>query len=252
VKPSQGPQLVGRERERRILIEALTAATDSRSTLVDVSGPQGIGKTSLLQWFEVEATQLGYTCLTASGFRQESNHPNGALTRLLSATLTDASLHDLIEPYDAASLKSALPGIRDPANGADEPVTQIESLRALHAILTVIGEIGSGLVIIVDNIEFVDEMTLAALSYVCRRGIGAPLLIVAATRVDALRHELAPSVSTRIALVLAPLDRSELARLVVDIPAPVQEQLLDVADGTPLRDRVGRASSPRPDISTAD
>lgn len=231
VKPSQGPQLVGRERERRILIEALTAATDSRSTLVDVSGPQGIGKTSLLQWFEVEATQLGYTCLTASGFRQESNHPNGALTRLLSATLTDASLHDLIEPYDAASLKSALPGIRDPANGADEPVTQIESLRALHAILTVIGEIGSGLVIIVDNIEFVDEMTLAALSYVCRRGIGAPLLIVAATRVDALRHELAPSVSTRIALVLAPLDRSELARLVVDIPAPVQEQLLDVADG---------------------
>jgi|GEM_PF-1482664 len=223
--------MVGREHERRILVEALAAATESRSILVDVAGPQGIGKTSLLQWCEVEATARGYTCLTVSGFRQESNQPNGALTRLLSTTLTDESLDDLIDPYDAAILKSVLPGIRDPANDVDEPVTQIESLRALHAVLTVIGELGNGLVILVDNIEFVDEMTLAALSYVCRRGIGAPLLIVAATRVGALRHELAASVSTRIAIALTPLDRNELARLVVDIPAPAQEQLLDVADG---------------------
>ena len=194
--------------------------------------PKGSERPLCCSGVKAEATALGYTCLTVSGFRQESNHPNGALTRLLSATLTDESLDDLVDPYDAAILKSVLPGIRDPAIGVDEPVTQIESLRALHAVLTVIGELGSGLVILVDNIEFVDEMTLAApVLRCCRRGIGAPLLIVAATRVGTLRHELAPSVSTRIAIALTPLDRNELARLVVDIPTPAQEQLLDVADG---------------------
>ena len=90
--------MVGREHERRILVEALAAATESRSILVDVAGPQGIGKTSLLQWCEGEATALRVHLPDGVRIPPESNHPNGALTRLLSAALTDESLDDLVDP----------------------------------------------------------------------------------------------------------------------------------------------------------
>lgn len=56
---SESP-IVGRERERAFLQEALRAAQEGRGCAATLSGPGGIGKTRLLRWLEGEARERGF------------------------------------------------------------------------------------------------------------------------------------------------------------------------------------------------
>ena len=228
------PTIIGRDRELAELADALRSASAARSVLVDIVGQQGIGKTATLRWLEATVASTGFVCLTASGFRQESDHPYGALSRMFDGLLGEPTAPSLIDPQDAAALRAALPGFRDDIESGGEAVTQIELLRAVRSALTAAASAHSGLVIILDNIEFVDDLTIAAIAYVCRRGVGAPLLIVTATRVDRVDTELRTAVEHSSLVTLPPLDRETLRTLLADLPYPAQERILDIANGNPF------------------
>ena len=155
------PTIIGRDRELAELADALRSASAARSVLVDIVGQQGIGKTATLRWLEATVASTGFVCLTASGFRQESDHPYGALSRMFDGLLGEPTAPSLIDPQDAAALRAALPGFRDDIESSGEAVTQIELLRAVRSALTAAASAHSGLVIILDNIEFVDDLTIA-------------------------------------------------------------------------------------------
>ena len=85
VPPQPGPvrqprppaQIVGREREQRLLSELLGAVADDRGHLLMVGGEAGIGKTTLVDWLANEAIHHGAHILNGGCYDLTATPPYG-------------------------------------------------------------------------------------------------------------------------------------------------------------------------------
>src|SRR5690349_19290714 len=85
------PHLVGREREQRLLRDALASALGGRGGLVLLTGEAGIGKTALARGFAQEARARGAAVLLGRAFDLSEPPPYGVWLDLLSGTAGDQS-----------------------------------------------------------------------------------------------------------------------------------------------------------------
>src|SRR5438093_12375500 len=69
--------LVGRERERTMLREALAAALAGQGALVLIGGEAGIGKTALAEWLLAEAQRQGALALVGRCYDLSETPPYG-------------------------------------------------------------------------------------------------------------------------------------------------------------------------------
>jgi DNA-binding CsgD family transcriptional regulator len=167
--------LVGRQHElgllRRALRDARTKAGGSARVL---RGEAGIGKTALLRWTAARAAEDGFTVLRAGGTESDTGIAFGALRQALGPLLE--ATPGLGEPQVQA-LHRAL-GLRDglPPGGFTVGASALSLLaREAHR---------RPLLLLVDDLHWVDASSAAVFAFLHRRIGGLPLVMVCASRPD--------------------------------------------------------------------
>jgi len=163
--------VVGRERERRQLDGALEEAWAGAGTLVVLHGDAGVGKTRLLEEARSRAEERGASVACGRCFESEQVLPFSLWADLLGAEgprLREAIDHAL--PRAArAELARILP-ITLEAGEASTAVSKDERVlfEAVGRVLDYLAE-RAPLLVLLEDLQFADAMSLRLLSYVVRR-----------------------------------------------------------------------------------
>ena len=214
---------IGREAQRHALGDALGRVLEGTPTTVTVSGPSGIGKTSLVKVFldDVRRTHQNAVMLTGRCYERESV-PYKALDSLIDTlarylrSLPHQEIRALL-PRDAAAISRLFRVLRDltdrVAPRLSEPVDSQEMRRracaALRELLARVADTHP-LIVFIDDLQWGDADSAGVLADVLR-GPDAPalLLVIAYRDVELgsspfLRRFLSPDVlATRGALHLS-------------------------------------------------
>jgi DNA-binding CsgD family transcriptional regulator len=217
-------QLVGRDGERGLIRRFLERALFDGGALF-LRGDPGTGKTALLQAAAAEAREYGVRVLLAIGAEFESD-------------IAFAGLHQALDPLfgEFTALGSAHELALRAALGFDEGIRQ-DQLIVANATLTLLrhAAAGHGVLLVVDDIHWLDRSSATILGFVARRVSGSRVALLGATRSGEGsffdRAEL-PDVE------LLPLS-DESSRFLLDkqfptLTASVRRRVLEEAQGNPL------------------
>jgi DNA-binding SARP family transcriptional activator len=213
IRPAQGDsdersvRLLGRTGELDALERSVRLALDGSCALVMVEGEAGLGKTRLLD--ELAMSLVGVRVGRASCSELERHLPYVPLAAALRGALAPAELDLRRLP----ALCRVLPELR-----VDEPAEDVTEVDALEALVELMRE-HAPLALFLDDLQWADSHTLAALSYLQRRGTGISAVVVAAVAsehapADHAVRSLAPTRVVRLEALteddLAPLGIPEL------------------------------------------
>ena len=219
---------VGRAAELAVLDGLLREAVAGRGQLGVVVGPDWIGKTALIrQFLDDRPVRVRWVCVE----QDEAALPGG-----------------LLEQFGLAAAR-----------------TWTDPLRAGTALLAKLGPwagaAGSaGAVVVVDDAQWGDQLSLRALSYALRRLRDAPLLALVAARDDGLCH-LPPGLvrlinDTGTRLELSGFDLAEIRAFaervgIGSVPPRAARRLLEHTGGVPLYVREVLHAVPRESLRAA-
>ncbi|MCX6401038.1 MAG: AAA family ATPase [Propionibacteriales bacterium] len=204
--------LFERERALEALRAVVVGASAGTGGAALVTGAPGIGKTRLLGALMTDAASAGIVCLSAAGHTMEQDYGFGVMRQLFAQLPAD--LRD---------------GMVDEAGGAsaDAPAGALFSL--LSALFDALAKAAAQrpLVVVVDDLQWVDEPSLRFLHFLARRlqgtGIGLVLAVRSSQQNDsAVLAELGHLVSGT-EVVLEPLTSDAVGSV-------LRERLRDVDD----------------------
>jgi DNA-binding SARP family transcriptional activator len=194
---------LGRAAELDALREAAARALEGTFEMVFVEGVEGVGKSRLLDEAiaRLSFPRVGFTRCSAL----ESRLPYAALSAALAPVVMDAADDDALAALDVIA-GDATPNERWPV----EPVMYASRMRALELLAHSL-RVSAPLVLVIDDAQWADPSSISALAYLQRRCADHPILVIVATRPDALgRHEpLRLRVTDRV--TLGPLRDGDLA-----------------------------------------
>src|SRR5216684_7945646 len=197
-------RLLGRANELGTLERAARQALGGSFALLLIEAEAGLGKTRLLD--ELATILAGVRVGRASCSELERQLPYVPLATALRDALTRAELSG----QHRAALRKIVPELPP----ADPPAefSEIEVLEALVGVLA--GH--APLVLLLDDLQWADQATVTALSYLQRRGAAIPVALVTAVRAeDAPPGHLARRLRPDTTVRLNPLTSAELAPLAV-------------------------------------
>jgi DNA-binding CsgD family transcriptional regulator len=170
-RPRPVAELAGRSTELE-LIDSLLAGPcpDGRGLLL--RGDPGVGKTALLDAAAAGARAAGMRVLRASGVKFEAGMPFSALHQMLYPLRDHA---DLLAGHQYETLHRLFDLVAEPLPDA---------LTASAAVLALLGVAAAErpLLMIADDVQWMDRASTTALAFVARRVAGAPILLLAAAR----------------------------------------------------------------------
>lgn len=207
------PELAERDAELAELREALEAAMAGTGAFALVSGPAGIGKTQLLQAIRQRAADTGAVVAVARASELEQQFPFGVVRQLFEPLLAEPDVRSAALAGPAAGAARVFDDA--PVDGDD---TSFATLHALHW-LTISLAARAPLVLVVDDLHWVDNGSARFLSYLQRRLHGLGVLVVASRRtgeahpLDAVLDDLAHDPTTHT-LTPAPLTPDAVTTLV--------------------------------------
>jgi hypothetical protein len=207
-----GSEIFGRDEERACVAAFVGRVPDAPSALV-LEGEAGIGKSTL--WLE------GVDLARARGLRVLSSRPAEAERALVHVGLGDL-LEDVLDealPALAAPRRRALgvAMLRDDASGA--PVDHRAVALAVRDVLQQLGE-DEPVVVAVDDVQWLDASSSAALAFALRRLRASHVLVLLARRLadgpqpSTLQDALPPAQVRRVPV--GPLSVGALHRLLRD------------------------------------
>ena len=209
-------------------IDVLAALIDGVRTgggAVLVHGAPGIGKSALLAEAAVRASAAGCTVVRVPGEQAGTGVPYAGLVQL--AHSLGATPDTLAEPQRSA-LATAL-GWRE----ATVPDVFLVGLATLN--LVVESAARAPVLLIADDLQWLDDPTISVLAFMARRVRTEPILIIGAAR-EGYRSRLSADELTTLAL--PPLSQADaeslLDAIAPDLPAGVRRRVLDEAAGNPL------------------
>jgi DNA-binding CsgD family transcriptional regulator len=211
--------LFGRDREQQELRRLAAGARAGQTGVLVLAGEAGIGKSALLDSAAAEAG--GMRILRARGIESEGHVPFGGLLELLRPALGAV---DRIPAPQAAALESAL-ALR-PGSAQDRFAVGAATLSLLAAHAE-----KSPLLVLVDDLQWLDGSSADALLFAVRRLVADPIAVVLAVR------EEEPSLvdgSDLTVLRLEGLDRDAAAALLGPVPAAAADRLYRATAGNPL------------------
>ncbi|WP_229858747.1 AAA family ATPase [Streptomyces poonensis] len=220
-----GGGFVGRRRERELLARVLESArTGAGGSAVLLRGEAGIGKTALLEWTEARARGSGFQVLRAVGAEADAEVAFAALHEVLLPLLPD--LH-VLPTRQREALECAL-RLREgaPAGG----------FLVGAAALTLLAEAARDrpLLVVVDDLHWVDSSSAQVLAFLHRRVGDVPVAMVAACRPGVGEAEGWPAPLLEVG-ALAPEDAGTLLRSRhPGLAAATAHRLLSEAAGNPL------------------
>ncbi|MFF0066920.1 AAA family ATPase [Streptomyces sp. NPDC005279] len=154
-------ELVGRGGELARLEELLVASRRGEGSAVLVSGSPGTGKSALLRDFTGRAEAAGALVLNACATPAESDLALGVAGQLLSGVEAGAGWSG---PYDDGGDGGAYG-----RGGGDVPAVFHRALREVAATVP--------LVVAVDDVQYMDELSARCLLYLCGRFGTSPILL---------------------------------------------------------------------------
>ena len=224
-------QLVGREEEFGAIVAALETGDQLPTTTV-LTGDAGIGKTTL--WL------AGIDAATTRGYRVLSSRPSEAETRFSYAGLTDllgdaaAEVSSQLPPVQRRALETALL-LGDSDAPADDRAVAAAFLGAVRLLA---GE--AAVCLAVDDVQWLDAASLAALRYALARLGDEPIAALLAVRGDlpSWLRRAEPEGQVRVVpvegLSLGALQELLRARLDASFPRPVLIRLWKTSGGNPF------------------
>ncbi|HKR99173.1 MAG TPA: AAA family ATPase [Candidatus Dormibacteraeota bacterium] len=257
---ADGGPIVGRERERRVLLEALDRARTERTPqLVTVVGIPGIGKSRLLAellrtvreepeivlWRQGRSLPYGdgitFAALAEMVKAQcgilESDTAEQAQERLHHAVT--AVIADTEEARWVEGHLRPLAGLSRTAQTSGELET--EAFSAWRSFFEALAE-QHPLTLVFEDLHWADDTLLGFIEYLVEWAGSLPLLVVCSTRPELLerRPGWAGGVRNATTLSLSPLSDEEIAQLIASVSgrpvmaAEQQQSLLVQAGGNPL------------------
>jgi DNA-binding NarL/FixJ family response regulator len=245
LRGSRPRPLAGREQEMALLRSAVTACGEGASTVIEITGDPGLGKTRLLSELADLARAEGLAVLSgrASEFEQQRSFGVfadpirwcfGHLTQAEQGPLDEEMgvLLDLVLPHRAGSRPGRRPRFLD-----------LERYRLHHAVGRLLADVGGnrGVLLCLDDLHWADEGAVALLHYLLRQPPRTPLILAcghrprqaAAKLLASFQHAATDYRMERIPL--SPLDRQACERLLgATHTAGRRDQLCAVSGGNPL------------------
>ncbi|MCD5317033.1 ATP-binding protein [Kineosporia babensis] len=203
--------MVGRDAELAVLSALVEGAAVGRGGALVLRGEAGVGKSALLEWAGEEAERAGLRLLSTAGVQAEVHIPYAAVHRLLHA----------------------VPGVREAVLAAPDMVP----FRAATMLLTAIAEIGPAVLIAVDDLQWVDESSWAALAFVARRlNTESAAMVLTARDGGAVERRLneAGLPERRLETLPEPDAQTLLSEVAPQLSGVLRAQVLDAAAGNPL------------------
>jgi DNA-binding CsgD family transcriptional regulator len=223
--------VVGREQELAAIAGFLEADMAARAVVLE--GDAGIGKTTVWEAAVRSAVERGFHPLRARPGDSEAKLAFSGLADLLADELP-AALSELPPPQRRA-LEVAL--LIEDAGGAraDRRAVAAGMLGVLRSLST-----GAPLLVAIDDVQWLDRSSAAALEYAARRLRDEPVVLLLARRTDGdpgLERTLAPERVLRLAV--EPLDFVALnavlhARLGTVLARPLLHQIHELSGGNPF------------------
>ncbi|GEC03207.1 LuxR family transcriptional regulator [Streptomyces spinoverrucosus] len=215
--------LVGRDQDLERICEFL-ASPDTGGALV-LSGEPGVGKTAFLDAVAKAATEAGTRVLRAAGVQFEADVSYSGLNQAL---LPLRHAFDNLGTAHRDAIRVAL------GFGAGAPPQRLVLSNAALALLQAAAA-DSPVLVIVDDLPWVDRASAAVFGFIARRLSGSRVGFLAASRTGTDSFFESGGLPT---YELPPLDE-ESATLLVDLRFPglarqVRRRLLDAAQGNPL------------------
>ena len=231
--------LLGREGEL-VAVRALIDGLPDQGRVVIVRGQPGAGKSSIAGWAAQYAAQRGLIVLQSVGVQAEAQMPFAGLHQLLRPVLEVAQVLP-------AAQRNALASAFGNADG--RPDLFLTALAALNLLVEL--SASRQIVLIAEDVHWLDAPTCEVLAFVGRRLKSDPVLLVATAR-DGYRTALDSVDADEIRLEgLAEDAAGELIDLhAPGLATPLRQRVLGEARGQPIgadraSDRVG-CLRPRP------
>lgn len=221
--------LVGRAEEVAALDELLARLESGVGAAVVITGEAGVGKSRLISHVASVAVDRGVTVLMGHGASQDRHTPYRPLTQALAA-LARRGLPELPElaPFRPA-LGGVLPDWRDSTAVPDEPVAVVA--EGILRLMLALGR-DAGAVLILDDLQWADDETVAIVEYLVRASKDVPIACVLALRSDE------PNMGMDMARELVRKRQAigiELARLTADDAVTMAAHILGQRDDVSAR-----------------
>jgi DNA-binding SARP family transcriptional activator len=243
------PLLVGRDNAWRHLLQSWQAAAAGQPRLTVLLGEAGIGKTRLLEEFREWAVRQGITTTYARSYSAQGRLAYAPVTSWLRSSHFKGKLGELDAVW-LSEITRILPELsaQHPDLTHSGPIKEGWQRRCLfEALARAVFTAHQPLLLILDDIQWADQETLAWLSYLIRFDPGAGMLILGGARPEepaadqvlaALRLDLQRE-GLMTEFELAPLDLSETVELVDsicerDCSCEDIEKIFQETEGNPL------------------
>jgi DNA-binding SARP family transcriptional activator len=174
--------LIGREEEIARLGELLVGARQGRGRLVLVRGEAGVGKTRLVTEVVAQASLAG-PVLVGRSYESQQALPFGPWVDALRAgRVAREDVVGSLDPVWRGELARLLPELGRPAPSA-APGPQ-QSLRLFEAVGHLFESLAAPgpLLLVLEDLQWADEMSVRLLGFLVRRLAAAPVLLVATVR----------------------------------------------------------------------
>ena len=182
--PAVNPvRLVGREREFQLLQQCWREALAGGARFTVLSGEAGIGKTRLLDELSSAVRRDGFPALRARCFAARGRLALAPVSEWLrSPPLQSARAR--LEPVWAREVDRLVPP-RGAGPASPRPMADAwQRHRFFEGLARAVLSTGRPALLVLDDVQWCDEDTLAWLQLLLHLGQGQPLLVVAATRRD--------------------------------------------------------------------
>ena len=247
-----GPPLVGRGAELAVIARARQDAAGGRGRLVVIHGEAGVGKTQLIRTAIDEWGPQRGRFLRSGCVESERLFPLAPWVEALRSgdPAVASAVPSLAHPWQA-ELRRLRPEIGGPeAPPLAEPSLERRLFEAVTQLLAQLSRTDPPLVLVMEDLHWADVATVRMLSFVARRSIDWPLLIMATVRDEDVDRALEVRTAFDIIererpvtrLRLTPLSRAESTLLTralcggttVDEPERLADQTWAVSEGNPF------------------
>lgn len=247
---------IGRDHERRLLLDRWEHARRGDGEVVVISGEPGIGKSRLLQQFRQDLGPTPHTWMESGGspfFQNTPYHPIVDLLQQFVASGRDASVEGRLAVLETALAVTAMPleeviplvapllGLPVPEKYAGLVVSPEQKQTKLPAALTswvlAVARV-QPLVIVVEDLQWIDESTAEVQRLLIEQSATVPLLLLFTTRAEFRPRWPRGANHTHLDLnrLSSTLVREMAARVAVNVP--LSRELLEAVvvrtDGVPL------------------